>query len=103
MRIAATYYDSRIQEVRHLHLWKYITILRRSEGVKQGQGLLSSFLSHYGKSTVSFLVNGLHLSILIIIFKNAVNKLYFRKARTAYSEQVGLNLQAGLITGDTLF
>ncbi len=51
---------------------------------------------------VSFLVNGLHLSILIIIFENAINKLYFRKARTAYSEQVGLNLHAGLIIGDIL-
>ena len=26
-KVLTTYYDSRIQEVRHLHLWKYITIL----------------------------------------------------------------------------
>lgn len=51
---------------------------------------------------VSFLVNGVHLNILRIIFENAVNKLYFFKARIAYSEQVGLNLQAGLIIGDIL-
>ncbi|MBU0599737.1 transposase family protein [bacterium] len=25
--VLTTYYDSHIQEVRHLHLWKYITIL----------------------------------------------------------------------------
>ncbi|MEW6007934.1 MAG: transposase family protein [bacterium] len=26
-RVLTTYYDSRIQEVRHLHLWKYPTVL----------------------------------------------------------------------------
>ena len=42
-----------------------------------------------GKSTVPFFVNGLHLNILTIIFKEATKKLYFCKERMAYSEQVG--------------
>ena len=40
---------------------------------------------------------------LIIMRQAALNRLYFLKASIAYSEQLGINLHLGRITGDIRF